>query len=160
MTFYKDGSRTTEPAPVTVPAGQPAAGPCQIVAGLGDATGLVGQVSDLRVWHTAPTGAQIQQAVYAVDGSLYTQLGQLVEQGLLLAAAFDAGRGAPVNHPSDVRQRPAHRQHPVRRVHRGELLLPPLQRVTGSRPARRSRLRTDLRTGSTADPRIPCARAH
>ena len=98
VSFYKDGRPTTEQSPVTMPAGQPAGAPCQIGAGFGDATGFVGQVFDLRLWNRARSGDQIRGLMHAaVDGSLTQQLNTLKQQGLLIAASFDAGRKAPVN---------------------------------------------------------------
>jgi hypothetical protein len=98
ITFYKDGGPTTEQVPVTMPGGQPAGSPCQLGAGFGDATGFVGQVFDLRVWNQPRTADQIRGLMYAaVDGSLTQQMNTLKQQGLLLAASFDSGRGVPVN---------------------------------------------------------------
>jgi len=98
ITFYKDGQPTTEPAPLTMPTGQPAGSPSQVGAGFGSTTGFTGQVFDLRLWQTARTGGQIQQLMYAaVDGTLPTQLPQLQQQGLLAATTFDPTRNAPVN---------------------------------------------------------------
>ncbi|WP_222195814.1 LamG domain-containing protein [Modestobacter italicus] len=98
ITFYKDGQPTTEPTPVTMPTGQPATSPCQIGAGFGDAIGYTGQLFDLRLWHTARTGPEIQQLQYAaVDGTLTTQLAALTQQGLILATTFDPTSNAPIN---------------------------------------------------------------
>jgi len=98
VTFYKDGLPTTEPAPLTMPTGQPTGSPLQIGAGFGDATGFTGQVFDLRMWHTARTAAQVQGLMYAaVDGTLPPQLSQLQQQGLLAATTFDPTRNAPVD---------------------------------------------------------------
>ena len=98
LSFFKDGQPTTEPTPVTMPAGVPATSAAQLGAGFGDAIGFVGQLFDVRFWSTARSAAQIQQLRYAaVDGTLSGQVGALAGQGLVMAVSLDPSRNAPVN---------------------------------------------------------------
>ena len=57
ITFYKDGVATADR--LTVSAAQQAAGTFQLGAGFGSATGLVGQLYDVRVWSVARSAQQI-----------------------------------------------------------------------------------------------------
>lgn len=89
MTFYKDGNALDS---ISMTATQSATGYPQIGAGVGDATGFIGEIFDLRVWSQVRSADQIQAFRYgAVDGTLANDLSALVAQGLLVATQFSSG---------------------------------------------------------------------
>ena len=87
ITFYKDGVATADR--LTVSAAQQAAGTFQLGAGFGSATGLVGQLYDVRVWSVARSAQQIASWRWAPPS--------LTEPGLTVRTSFDASGQQIVN---------------------------------------------------------------